>query len=213
MPNNVPIQVATEGLVSEQALTIATDGFMGVDGVTSAPCLSIPSTNNIGAMIGDPRREFYTRRDETDALFGPLTYQHANAHARELSDPTSGIPVNLDPLEVATLGLDVVIDPLNLATDGFITTPPQTSVAQIVTFVGSEDRGGDPDNIPSTLFIVYYYVAGKQLLGGRAATYQINRTGSVDCSTASPLSGTPENQVTLNGTPILLNGVPIIFIP
>jgi hypothetical protein len=42
--------------------------------------------NNPGASIGDPRQEFYVREDKNDALFGPLTYQHANAQARELSE-------------------------------------------------------------------------------------------------------------------------------
>lgn len=215
MPSNVPIHVATEGLVSEQALTIATDGFIGVDGVTSAPCINIPSSNNIGAIIGDPRREFYIRRDEADALFGPLTYQQANSQARELSDPAIAVPpgpFQVDPFRVATLGLATDLDSLNLATDGFITTVLPVSVAQLVTFLGSSDRGGDPDKDPSRLFIVYYYVAGRQLLGGRAATFQVNRTGSVNCNTPSPLA-VPEGQVTLNADSIGWLGVPLVFVP
>ena len=38
--------------------------------------------NNIGASEGEARKEYYIRELPTDPLFGPLTYQHANAQAR-----------------------------------------------------------------------------------------------------------------------------------
>lgn len=48
--------------------------------------------NNIGSSEGDARKEFYIRELPTDPLFGPLTYQHANKQARDISkENTTGV--------------------------------------------------------------------------------------------------------------------------
>jgi len=177
MPNNVTIHVATEGLISSQELTIATDGFIGVDGSFASECFIVPNAGSIGAMIVDPRQEWFTRRDKNDALFGPLTFQQADAVARELSDPSTTESITVDPLTVATEGVIVSLDELTLATEGLIIAakPSNASLAQVVTFLGASGRGGDPIKTPPVLFVVYMYIMGKRTLGGRTAEFHSDR--------------------------------------
>lgn len=153
MPNNVPIHVATVGLVSSQSITIATDGFIGVDGVTTGVCdPKLGFNGNVGALIGNPRQDWYVRKDLNDPLFGPLTWQHADAVARR--------------------------------------TSIKSGTAELVTYLGNLDRGGDPVRENSQLFIVFLYIAGKRTLGSRAATFNTIGAGCVPTPT-SPVSGTP----------------------
>ncbi len=50
----------------------------------------------------------------------------------------------------------------------------QSGYAQVVTLVGADDRPGDPAQ-DSVLFVVYVYIRGRKLFGGRAATYQASK--------------------------------------
>lgn len=137
---NVPIHVATEGLISSNVFAVATDGFI----IRSEPGSGIGKPNvppgNIGALITDPRQEWYVREDKNDPLDGPFTFQIANARARELSEDED-----------------------------------KSGLSQIVTFVGSDSRGGDPVKDPSELHVVFMYIRGNRTLGGRTATYHSDR--------------------------------------
>ena len=103
----------------------------------------------------------------------------------------------------------------------------ESGFAEMVTLVGSEDRPGDPDQL-STLFIVFMYKRGRRLSGGRRATFlsghyvvppgiegQITLSGSFICYNGIPLVFTPppEGRVTLKGVPLTHNNIPVIFTP
>jgi len=82
---NIPIHVATQGFL-DRALGVATHGWLvrfdseiTVEGGSNIP------PNNIGSLIGDPRREWWVRMDPTDPLYGPLSFRDADKAARFLS--------------------------------------------------------------------------------------------------------------------------------
>ena len=132
--------MATDGFLASNVFAVATDGFI-IQSI-SRPGVGVPNTppGNIGALLTDPRQEFYVREDKNDVLDGPFTFRVANARARELSEDEE-----------------------------------KSGLSQVVTFVGSDDRGGDPIKKPSELHVVFMYIRGKRTLGGRTATFHSDR--------------------------------------
>lgn len=134
-------------------------------------------------IVNVPSQDFYVRLDGNSELFGPLDFRQADAVARDWSDT-----------EKVTPGVT------------------KTGLAELVTFVGNLDRGGDPVKNPSQIFIVYLYIAGKRSLGGKAATYNANGPGCVP-NVPSPVSGVLKGQVVHTDINICLNDIPVVFIP
>jgi len=81
---NSPIHIATQGYL-DGPLGVA---FMGevvvIDSGPQAGVSNVPP-NNIGSLLGDPRREWYVRENSQDPLFGPLSFAEADRHCRYLS--------------------------------------------------------------------------------------------------------------------------------
>lgn len=51
----------------------------------------------------------------------------------------------------------------------------KSGLAEICTYVSSQDRPGDPVKHVPVLFVVYMYIRGKRTLGGRSAQYHSDR--------------------------------------
>jgi len=79
-----PFQVATQGLL-DNSIGMATLGWI-IRVEAETPVVVVPSPpRNIGVLIGDPRREWWVRKDASDPWFGPLSYRDANSHARRMT--------------------------------------------------------------------------------------------------------------------------------
>lgn len=133
-----PCHVATQGLL-DNTLGVATLGWI-VEVPAETPVVVTP-VDPVGSMVGDPRREWWVRKDDTDEWFGPLSYRDANSQARRMTLPTD----------------------INAAGNS-----NNIKYAQVGTIMGT--RGGDP-NVPPDMMVVFMYANGKQTLGGRMAEY------------------------------------------
>ena len=71
-----PCSTATQGLLDED-IGIATLGWI-IRATSEEPIIKVP----IGQLIGEPNRDWWLRKDDTDPWFGPLSYRDANAKAR-----------------------------------------------------------------------------------------------------------------------------------
>lgn len=95
-----PIHVATQGVL-DNSLGIATLGWI-IRADDRPPVVVIPvPPNNIGSLVGDPRREWWVRKDETDPWHGPLSYRDANSQARRM---TMDVDETISELKYAQVG-------------------------------------------------------------------------------------------------------------
>lgn len=81
----VPIHVATQGVLDD-TLGVALLGWI-IRYETDVVVPGEPSVpgGNVGALITEPRREWWVRENKNDPLFGPLSFRDADKHARFLS--------------------------------------------------------------------------------------------------------------------------------
>jgi len=93
-----PIEVSTQGVLDD-TLGVATLGWITV-APDQDPIVDIPS-NNVGALVGDPRREWWVRRDESEPWFGPLSYRDANSQARRM---TMDVDETISEIKYAQVG-------------------------------------------------------------------------------------------------------------
>lgn len=95
-----PIHVATQGLL-DNPIGVATLGWI-IQTVDTPPVVVIPvPPNNIGSLVGDPRREWWVRRDDTEPWHGPLSYRDANYQARRM---TMDVDETISELKYAQVG-------------------------------------------------------------------------------------------------------------
>lgn len=95
-----PIHVATQGVL-DNAIGIATLGWIiQVDDTPPVVVVPVPP-NNIGSLVGDPRREWWVRRDDTEPWHGPLSYRDANYQARRM---TMDVDETISELKYAQVG-------------------------------------------------------------------------------------------------------------
>jgi hypothetical protein len=95
-----PIHVATQGLL-DNPIGMATLGWV-IQTVDTPPVVVIPvPPNNIGSLVGDPRREWWVRRDDTEPWHGPLSYRDANYQARRM---TMDVDETISELKYAQVG-------------------------------------------------------------------------------------------------------------
>jgi hypothetical protein len=109
-----PIQVATQGLL-DNTIGVATLGWV-VRVEAQPPVVVVPvPPNNIGALVGDPRREWWVRKDENDPWFGPLSYRDANSQARRMTMDVDETIAEIKYAQVGTIlgtrGGDPNVDP------------------------------------------------------------------------------------------------------
>ena len=95
-----PIHVATQGVL-DNAIGIATLGWIiQVDDTPPVVVVPVPP-NNIGSLVGDPRREWWVRKDDTEPWHGPLSYRDANYQARRM---TMDVDETISELKYAQVG-------------------------------------------------------------------------------------------------------------
>lgn len=115
----VPIEVATQGVL-DNPIGIATLGWI-IRADDAPPVVTTPvPPNNIGSLVGDPRREWWVRRDDTEPWHGPLSYRDANSQARRM---TMNVDNTISELKYAQVGTILGTrggDP-NVAPDMFVT--------------------------------------------------------------------------------------------
>ena len=134
-----PCYVATQG-ICDACIGISTQGFI-VEVPFETPVVTPAVPGNVGALIGDPRREWWVRKDENDTWVGPYTYQEANSRARRMTMPRD----------------------INRASE-----LDRIKYAQVGTIMGT--RGGDP-NVSPHMRVAFMYENGKQYLAGRMAEF------------------------------------------
>jgi len=93
-----PIQVSTQGLL-DSTIGVATLGWITIT-LDQDPVVEVP-INNPGALVGDPRREWWVRKDESDPWFGPLSYRDANSQARRM---TMDVDETISEIKYAQVG-------------------------------------------------------------------------------------------------------------
>jgi len=95
-----PIHVATQGAL-DNSIGIATLGWIiQVDDTPPVVVVPVPP-NNIGSLVGDPRREWWVRKDDTEPWHGPLSYRDANYQARRM---TMDVDETISELKYAQVG-------------------------------------------------------------------------------------------------------------
>lgn len=109
-----PTSVATQGVL-DNSLGIATLGWI-IKADDAPPTVVVPvPPNNIGALVGDPRREWWVRKDENDVWFGPLSYRDANYQARRMTVDVDETISEIKYAQVGTIlgtrGGDPNVDP------------------------------------------------------------------------------------------------------
>ena len=75
-----PLYVANQGILDD-SIGIATLGWIVCDRPNDGSIITIP----IGELLSEPTREWWYRKDDTDAWFGPLSYRDANSQARRMT--------------------------------------------------------------------------------------------------------------------------------
>ena len=114
-----PCYVATQGLLDCE-IGIVTQGFIiQEDSTPVVPKPAVPP-NNIGTSVGAARKEWYVRKDHTDAWFGPLSWRDADKHARVMT--RKGTPADVKYAHVGYVknnsGVDVLVEPEKVRMDG-----------------------------------------------------------------------------------------------
>lgn len=146
----LPIEVAIQGVL-DNSIGIATLGWVfRADDRPSVVVTPVPP-NNIGSLIGDPRREWWVRKDENDPWFGPLSYRDVNFQARRMTVDVDNTISEVKYAQVGTIlgarGGDPNLDPNKVV---------------------------DPNTDPG-MFVTYLYANGRMYLGGRMAEFNADK--------------------------------------